>query len=78
MINKPLVKIQDLTGDEKEFILLIIRNLSKPLIKEFGADCAEEALISLVDTGILKITTDGEENFWLEKYNTIKDEYERI
>lgn len=78
MIKRPLMRVQDLTGDERKLMLYLIREFSKPIVKELGVDCTEEAMISLINQGILKFCMDEEHNFWMERYNYKTDEYERI
>ena len=75
---KPSVKIEDLPSEHNQLVLLLIREFTKPLTREFGIDATEEMFIKAIDLGILQILyfKDGEDSFFgLNLYNNITDEY---
>ena len=74
----PLVKIENLLPEQKQLVLLLIREFTKPLTREFGIDATEEMFIKAIDLGILQIVyfKDGDDSFFgLSLYNNITDEY---
>lgn len=77
MIIKPSCKIQDLNGDARKLMLMLVRNFSRPVSKLFGLETTEEAIIELINEGFLRVCSD-EENFWLEIYDMPTQKYRPI
>ncbi|KKM19223.1 hypothetical protein LCGC14_1657820 [marine sediment metagenome] len=79
MLEKPRVRIQDLTGDARTVMLTMVRLFMQglpELLQSQGIDCAEEALIQLINEGWVKVCTDEtHENYWLEVYDTNTESY---
>lgn len=77
-IQKPLTKINDLPEDARKAVLAIVRIYVAqcPEIKKaVGIECAEEAILTLMDKGIVRMKADEEENIHLGFYDFERLQY---
>lgn len=77
-IETPTFKINDLEPDVRKCLLAIVRVYVAqcPEIKQvLGIECAEEAVLSLMEKGIVKLRMDDEENIHLGFYDFTRLEY---
>lgn len=81
MIQIPKYKFDELDKNARQLALAVIRHSvlhSPDLVRELGFDCTEEAIISLIDKGLIKIVEkniNGEEHFALAFYHLKKGKY---
>lgn len=74
----PKTKFKDLEGDCRKVVLATVRLYVAqcPEIKQMlGIECAEEAILTLMDKGIVKMRIDNEENIHFGFYDFNRMEY---
>ncbi len=78
MIEIPLKRVQELDGDQKKFMITMIRMLCQNFAHELhlGLEGAEEVLTELINKGLAKIMIDEEgDRFVLGYYNFKTESY---
>lgn len=81
MIQIPKYKFNQLDKISRKLVLAVIRHtvLNSPqMVRELGFDCTEEAIISLLDKGLVKVvekTIDGESYVALAFYHLKTGKY---